>query len=217
MSISLFRSTGGLELYPEVCLRVAEELVLVDPKSINNLLATSKSWHKLLKTYEKSICSSILTREPRLEWVNIDQHEVLSSRIPLGSISVTAYTYPWASEMLSRVHTMEFLISNELTDMVDHHAQSWPTLDVSKDELGQRIARFKRLSFLLLYRLADCTASLPDTLKVRAHQAEFLDSLSSAELAKLGVIVEVMGQNYFTMTKNTLEATVSENSWTTAP
>lgn len=137
--------------------------------------------------------------------MNVAQHNVLSSRIPLSSFSVTEYTYPWASEMLSRVHVLEFLVNHELTDMIDHHTQRWPTLDISKEDLCQRMVRFKRIACCLLYRLADCTAGLKETLKIRAHQADFVESLSSAELATLGIIVEVMGQNYFTMTKNALE------------
>jgi hypothetical protein len=147
----------------------------------------------LLKTYEKSICTSILKRDHRLAWVNASQHEILSSRMPLGSNSVAAYTYGWASEMMTRAQTMEFLINHELTDMIVDLAQSWPTLNLPKEALSQRIAHFKKHSFLLLYRLADCSTSLTQTLKIRANQAEFLESLTSSELASLGVIVEVMG------------------------
>lgn len=165
----------------------------------------AQSLYTLLKTYEKSICASILKRDPRLAWVNVDQHEVLSSQLPLGSSSVTKYTYPWVVEMCSRVNTVEFLVRHDLTDMVDHHAQNWPTLDVPKAELCQRVMLFKRLSFCLLFKLADCATAMTETSKIRAKQAEFLDSLTSIELASLGVIVEVMGQNYFTMTKNALD------------
>lgn len=107
--------------------------------------------------------------------------------------------------MISRAQTMDFLINHELTDMIDHHAQSWPTLDLAKEALGQRIVHFKKLSFFLLYRLADCSTSLTQTLKIRVNQAEFLESLTCSELASLGVMVEVMGQNYFTMTKDCLD------------
>lgn len=111
--------------------------------------------------------------------------------------------------MRSRVNTVEFLVQYDLTDMIDHHAQNWPTLDVPKAKLCQLVMLFKRLSFSLLFKLADCTAGLKETLKIRAKQAEFLESLTTAELASLGVIVEVMGQNYFTMTKNALDKSVS--------
>lgn len=114
-------------------------------------------------------------------------------------------------EMHSRVNTVEFLVRYDLTDMIDHHAQNWPTLNVPKAELCQRVMLFKKFSFSLLFKLADCTAGLKETLEIRAKQAEFLDSLTSAELASLGVIVEVMGQNYFTMTKSALEKTPSED------
>ncbi|KAF8867024.1 hypothetical protein BDZ45DRAFT_777 [Acephala macrosclerotiorum] len=201
----LLQTAGGIKLCPEIILKVAEELIAAEPEAINSLLHTSKSLYTLLKTYEKSICASILKRDPRLAWVNVDQPKVLSSQLPLGSSSVTKYTYPWVVEMRSRVNTVEFLVRYDLTDMIDHHAQNWPTLDVPKAELCQRVTLFKRFSFSLLFKLADCTAGLQETLKIRAKQAEFLDSLTIAGLASLGVIVEVMGQNYFTMTKSALD------------
>lgn len=107
---------------------------------------------------------------------------------------------------MSRAQTMEFLINHQLTDMIDHHEQHWPTLDLPKQALCQRVEHFKKKGFSLLYRLADCSIRLTQTLEIRTKQAEFLESLTGSELASLGIIVEVMGQNYFTMTKDCLEA-----------
>ncbi len=42
------------------------------------------------------------------------------------------------------------------------------------------------------------------TSDIRVRQSEFLEGLSSKELASLGVMVEVMGQGFFTMTKTAL-------------
>jgi hypothetical protein len=80
----------------------------------------------------------------------------------------------------------------------------WPTLDVPKQELAQRLSIFKRNAFLLLYRLSDCAVGLDGTSNIRAQQSVFLENLSISELATLGIIVEVMGQGYFTMTKKAL-------------
>jgi hypothetical protein len=57
---------------------------------------------------------------------------------------------------------------------------------------------------LLLYQLADCAASLNDTRDIRAKQSEFLESLPSLQLASLGVIVEVIGEGFFSVTKDAL-------------
>lgn len=39
---------------------------------------------------------------------------------------------------------------------------------------------------------------------MRSRQAEFLEGLSANDLASLGVIVEVLGQGFFNMTKGAL-------------
>ncbi|CZS90655.1 uncharacterized protein RCO7_06802 [Rhynchosporium graminicola] len=107
--------------------------------------------------------------------------------------------------MHSRRQTIEFLITHEVSEMVDTtNSANWPTLDIPKEELLKRLVMFKKEALFLLYRLADCTAGLTETPEIRFKQSEFLDSLSSDELADLGVIVEVMGHGFFTMTKNAL-------------
>jgi hypothetical protein len=80
----------------------------------------------------------------------------------------------------------------------------WPTLDIPKQELSQRITIFKRNAFLLLYRLADSAVGFDGTGNIRAQQSVFLENLSPLKLATLGIVVEVIGQGYFTMTKKAL-------------
>ena len=41
-SWNLFRSDGGIELVPEICLLIAEQLVDDDPKAVRSLLLVSK-------------------------------------------------------------------------------------------------------------------------------------------------------------------------------
>lgn len=82
--------------------------------------------------------------------------------------------------------------------------KGWPILDVPKDELHSRLDVFKRRSLLILYRLADCALGYTRTQTIRSVQSEFLESLTSAELASLGVVVEVMGQNFYNITRQAI-------------
>lgn len=56
----------------------------------------------------------------------------------------------------------------------------------------------------LLYQLADCAAGLSKTRDIRLKQSQFLESLSSVQLASLGVIVEVIGDGFFNITKESI-------------
>ncbi|KAK0104480.1 hypothetical protein ONS95_004769 [Cadophora gregata] len=208
MRSNLLRSNGGIVLIPEICLQVAGEVINSDPKSAGSLLRVSKDFNSLLSDYERSISKSIRdTNVDEFAHTNADQATILSSRMPPGEIVVSILSYPWVNEMHCRQQTIEFLIEHEITDMMDVTSSSgWPTLDVPKEELSKRLAIFKRRAFLLLYRLADCTIGLTGTPAIRARQSELLESLSSDDLASLGVIVEVMGHGFFTMTKNALHA-----------
>lgn len=107
--------------------------------------------------------------------------------------------------MRSRSSLIEYLINHEITEM-DDDTNGWPTLDVSKHELRQREMKFKRKAFSLLYRLADCTAGVKGTHSIRTAQAHFVEELDKVELSALGCLVEIVGQGFFNITKNTLLA-----------
>jgi len=62
--------------------------------------------------------------------------------------------------MRSRSATIDFLVRHEITDMFDTtNTNSWPSLDLAKEELVWRLTEFKRNAFLLLYKLTDCVVS----------------------------------------------------------
>lgn len=94
---------------------------------------------------------------------------------------------------------------------MEDYTSDWPTLDIPKSELEQRLTTFKRKAFLLLYRLADCAVGFDGTKIIRARQNVFLNNISLLELATLGVMVEVIGQGYFTMTKKALVSGLQHN------
>jgi hypothetical protein len=135
---------------------------------------------------------------------------ILSSRLPPRDNPVRALSFPWLSELQRRSATIEFLANHKITQMEDY-TNDWPTLDIPKAELQRRLTMFKRKAFLLLYRLADCAVGLDETGNIRACQSIFLDNLSTQELAILGVMVEVIGQGFFTMTKSLLSSDLRNN------
>lgn len=105
--------------------------------------------------------------------------------------------------MRCRLKETDFLINHDITHMTDS-ASDWPTLDIPKSALLQRLAIFKRNAFFLLYRVADCAVGCDGTRNIRAQQAQFLEKLSGIELATLGIMIEVIGQGFFNITKNAL-------------
>ena len=145
----------------------------------------SQTIYSLLKTHEKSITKTVSQADRSISLVNSRQTKVLSSRMPSGLSTVTAFSYAWFSEMRCRKDTVDRLISHEVTEMLEED-HSWPTLNVSKADLSSRMQQFKRRAMCLIYRLADCGAGIAGVDAVRKHQAIFLEKLSASDLAALG-------------------------------
>ncbi|RDL41923.1 uncharacterized protein BP5553_01902 [Venustampulla echinocandica] len=198
---NLLRSHAGLELPSEVCLAVFEHAVEDDPRSAATLMQISKTFHSLLKTYEKSITKLLSSNDSWLEYVNAKQHMLLSSCIFPGDATVTMFTYGWYREVRFRSAITDLLIEHDITAMDDTTTNDWPSLDVPRSELRARAVEFKKRSFSLMYRLVDTTAGMVTKQEVRAQQAQFLASLSATELAMLGCMVEVIGQGFFAYTR----------------
>lgn len=112
----------------------------------------AQSFRFLLKRYQKSITHQLSYNDPRLTYTNNDQLTILSSRMPPRNDPVTTHTFAWYSELRSRSVIIDFLVKHEITQMLDY-TNDWPTLDVPKAELEQRLTIFKRRALLLLYRL----------------------------------------------------------------
>jgi hypothetical protein len=103
--------------------------------------------------------------------------------------------------------TIESLIHHAVTDMAPSPVEialDLPAPDVPHTELASRYEMFKRDALGIMYGLADCTASVTmDVHQVRANQCAYLENLSTAQLAVLGVFVRVLGLGYFRVTKAT--------------
>jgi hypothetical protein len=110
-----------------------------------------QSFHFLLKRYEKSITHSLSYNDDDLAYTNMQQPIIRSSG-GTGKETVTALSFPWFCELMHRSNTINFLTSHEITHMEDS-TNDWPTLDVPKAELRQRLAMFKKRALLLLYQL----------------------------------------------------------------
>ncbi|POS86241.1 hypothetical protein EPUL_001445 [Erysiphe pulchra] len=214
---NLLCSNGGIELMPEICLRVTELLIDSDPKAIGSLLLVSKSLSALIKLHERSVTKNVSKNERKFMYVNGSEKVVLSFQHGLENEELERYTFPWVSEMKFRKAIVRLLASHEITEMAGK-VDGWPSLNICRKELQIKLDWFKTRALFLLYRLADCVAGLYTTDSVRNQQSKFLHSLSTKELAFIGVIVEVMGHNFFIITKRSVfkssfsESTVQDSS-----
>src|SRR6187402_4391 len=108
-----------------------------------------------------SICKSLVdTHDDCLKYTNQSQTTIVSSSLLPQDNTISAFSFPWIAEMRSRSATIDFLVRHEITDMFDTtNTNSWPSLDLAKEELVWRLTEFKRNAFLLLYKLTDCVVS----------------------------------------------------------
>lgn len=169
-------------------------------------------FQRLLDLYESSILKTCLHGDDEFQYGNASQEEIhASSRMSPGDYTTDRMTYSWLSEVRFRNQTLDFLVEHEILDM-SNPEHRWPTLDVPKHELNERLSAFKRDGLHLLYRLSDSGAEHFDILDenrkksaIRRRQGRFLDEeLSVSDLAALGTIVEVMGQGFFNITNSAL-------------
>jgi hypothetical protein len=80
-----------------------------------------------------------------------------------------------------------------------------PMPNVSEPELSRRIGKFKRDALHILFSMADVTSAIhfSDIHVIRAKQCAYLESLTTSQLALLGVCVRMLGLGYFRLTKST--------------
>ncbi|KAI6250410.1 hypothetical protein HI914_02057 [Erysiphe necator] len=208
--LNLLCSHGGIELLPEICLRVTELLIDSDSKAVGRLQLASKSFFALIKFHEKSVTKTVSKNYHNFEIVNGSEKFVFSFHHGLDIEELERYTYPWVSEMKFRKTIVEFLVKHEITEMagtIDGDSSKiagWPSLNVCKKELQFKLNWFKSRALFLLFRLSDSVTGLYTTDTIRDQQSKFLHSLSTKELAFIGVMVEVMGHNFFIITKRTM-------------
>lgn len=86
---------------------------------------------------------------------------------------------------------------------MDNSLERWPfSTHLPKEDVPWRCTEFKKRALHLLYRLSDAAIrSTADIDDIRAHQARFLEGLETTQLAYLGILVEIIGNGYFQMTK----------------
>ncbi|KAI0994765.1 hypothetical protein K3495_g13415 [Podosphaera aphanis] len=199
---NLLCSNAGLELLPEVCLGVIEYLFVSDHKSIERLQLVSKSLRRLLKSHEISVTKAAAKKFHDLPFINCQQY-ITPSSYHLKNLTLSKYTFPWLIEMHHRKSILNFLTNHELTSM-DETIHGWPALDdVNRHEKPDdlNINKFKTKAIGLLYGLTDCATGLITTKEIREEQSRFLKNLSVIDLASLGVMVEVIGHNFYNIAK----------------
>ena len=171
-----------------------------------------KTFSSLLHSYEASIVKAVSMKEGTLSLYP----SILLSSWPHNTRTF-ASSYRWLCEVRCRTHTIESLINHEVTRMLPSSDGSigidLPLPDVEQAPLASRLERFKRDALQFLYGMADSTASCSsfDIHAVRAHQCSFLESLSTTQLAMLGVITRVLGVGYFRMTTSDYPSKTSDS------
>lgn len=188
---------------PEICLRVVELLIQSNPKAVRCLNLVSKSLSNLLASCETSLTKIISRNENNFINLNGLVPKVIASHDRLRNTVLHKHTYPWLYEMYYRKEIAQFLMNHEITEMAEK-IDDWLSLDLTKEELRARLYWFRSQALLLLFGLADCVAGLNSTRDIREKQSRFLHSLSVKELACVGMMVEVMGHNFFIITKRSL-------------
>jgi hypothetical protein len=85
---------------------------------------------------------------------------------------------------------------------MDDATGGWPRLSdhIPEIERLRREKMFKQFGFLLLFRLADCTAGMREMPQIRMRQGKFLESLTAVETAILCCLVELVGQGFLNIT-----------------
>ena len=161
-----------------------------------------QDFYDLLQAYQNSIVRNISIGEGTFGRYS---RIMLPSWPRCTSSPIFARSYRWLCEVRCRSHITELLVNHAITDMTPSQhprtAIDLPNPNVPKSEMFIRIERFKKDALRLLYGMADITATSHGIHQVRGQQCTYLESLTTAELAILGIFVRILGIGYFRLTK----------------
>lgn len=114
------------------------------------------------------------------------------------NVNYSPFSYPWLLETRSRVTTIDLLVQCDTTDLgilgVSRTGALPSNTPPSKQKLHEE--RIKKDMLLLMYQLVDSTAGWRKKDSIRASQMEFLETLSTLELATLAYFIEALGLGY---------------------
>ncbi|KAM3073251.1 Protein ccc1 [Clarireedia jacksonii] len=203
MSETLLQSPAGVNLPAEVCLRVIELVVGSDTKDAVTLMRLSRSFRKLILTYEHSLTKHV-AGEYRKASVNQGAPIIVVSaprtRHKSFRPAYFSHTFGWLQEVEMRARIAREVIQDEFSQCLRPTSEFFdvPSLPTrcSLIELELRSTKFKEEAIKLLYELVDASKGIEDERIIRGKQIEFMRQLTTTELAVICIFVALLGFNY---------------------
>ncbi|KAJ8058254.1 hypothetical protein OCU04_012448 [Sclerotinia nivalis] len=210
---NLLTSNGGVELPADICLRIVDLAIHDAPKNAVILLRLSRSFKKLIKTYERALTKNAAKLYANSQ-VNQQTHLIALSQ-PKSNGSCFApnfylnHTFAWLLEVQTRSRTTHEIIQDPFSQC---HTPTiyWaggigfdpPNLHIPLPELEIRVTKFKEEAIKLLYELFDATQGIQNEWRARTRQIDYLIKLSTPELAILCIFIPILGFNLLEKLKN---------------
>ncbi|EDN96215.1 predicted protein [Sclerotinia sclerotiorum 1980 UF-70] len=197
----------------DICLRVVDLVIHDAPKNIVLLLKLSRSFKKLIKTYERALTKNAASLYANSQ-VNQQTHLIALSQ-PKSNSSCFApnfhlnHTFAWLLEVQTRSRTTHEIIQDPFSQChtptiywANGTSFNPPSLPIPPPELELRMKKFKQEALRLLYELFDATQGIQNEWRARTRQINHLVHLSTPELAILCIFIPILGFNLLEKLKN---------------
>ncbi|ESZ91859.1 hypothetical protein SBOR_7765 [Sclerotinia borealis F-4128] len=205
MTDNLLTSNGGIVLPADICLRIVDLVIHDAPKNAAILLKLSRSFQKLIKTYERALTKNAVKLYDNSQ-VNQRICRIARSRPKHSGFAPNFYlnhTFAWLLEVQTRAGMTQEIIQDKFSQCLTSNIY-WaggvgfdpPTLPIPRIELELRVAKFKEEAIKLLYELFDATNGIKNEWRARTRQIDHLVQLSTPELAILCIFIPILGFNY---------------------
>ncbi|KAI9644632.1 Protein ccc1 [Ciborinia camelliae] len=206
MTGNLLTSNGGVELPADICLRIVDLVIHDAPKNAAILLELSRSFKKLIKTYERSLIKNAVKLYAD-SYVNQRICLIARCRPKSSGFAPSFYldhTFAWLLEVQTRAGMTHEIIQDNFSQCLTSNVY-WgggvgfdpPTLAIPRVELELRLAKFKEEAIKLLYEIWDATKGIKHEWRARTRQIDYLVKLSTPELAILCIFIPILGFNFY--------------------
>ncbi|THV51746.1 hypothetical protein BGAL_0100g00150 [Botrytis galanthina] len=204
MATNLLTSNRGAELPADVCLRIIDIIIHGAPKNVVILIKLSRSFKKLIKTYERGLTKTAISLYSNAH-VNQNIHFIVRNQPASKDFASNLYinhTFAHLLETQTRARIVHE-ITHDPFSQCHHPTIYWaggvgfdpPTLAIPLPELEIRRQKFKEEALKLLYELFDKTQGVKNDWHARRRQIDYLSRLSTSELAVLCIFVPILGFN----------------------
>lgn len=125
--------------------------------------------------------------------INYNIRPSLASR---ENVNYSPFSYPWLLEIRSRDTIINFLVQYDLTDLGMLGGTGALPSNIPALKQQFHTDRIRKDMLLLMYQLVDSTAGWKKKDSIRMSQIEFLEMLSTLELATLAYFIEALSLGY---------------------